>query len=96
MSNFNSTGLITATVAGALGAIGAACIIWSFRNGGSPALVMPLVFGGAPLVNVLVTMVLHPPKSQPHPAAVRRLPAGRGGRLHRAALQAVMGSGLNR
>jgi hypothetical protein len=67
MSDFNSTGLMTATVAGALGAIGAACIIWSFRNGGSPALVMPLVFGGAPLVNVLVTMVLHPPKSQPHP-----------------------------
>ena len=67
MSNFNSNGLITATVAGALGAIGAACIIWSFRNGGNPALVMPLVFGGAPLVNVLVTMALHPPKSQPSP-----------------------------
>jgi hypothetical protein len=67
MSNFNSTGLITATVAGALGAIGAACIIWSFKNGGNPALVMPLVFGGAPLVNVLVTMALHPPKSQPSP-----------------------------
>jgi len=67
MRNFNATGTTTATVAGALGAIGAACIIWSFRNGGNPALVMPLVFGGAPLVNVLVTMALHPPKSQPSP-----------------------------
>ena len=31
---------------------------------------MPLVFGGAPLVNVLVTMVLHPPKSAIQPDAV--------------------------
>jgi hypothetical protein len=67
LTNFNSTGLVTATVAGALGAIGAACIIWAFRNGGLPIYVMPLVFGGAPLVNVLVTMVIHPPKSSPHP-----------------------------
>ena len=67
LTNFNSTGLVTATVAGALGAIGAACIIWAFRNGGLPVYVMPLVFGGAPLVNVLVTMVIHPPKSSPHP-----------------------------
>jgi hypothetical protein len=28
---------------------------------------MPLVFGGAPIVNVLVTMALHPPKSSIHP-----------------------------
>ena len=67
LTNFNGTGLVTATVAGALGAIGAACIIWAFRNGGLPVYVMPLVFGGAPLVNVLVTLVIHPPKSSPHP-----------------------------
>jgi hypothetical protein len=63
LSGFNSTGLITATIAGALGAIGAGCIIWSFKAGGLPVYVMPLVFGGAPIVNVLVTMVIHPPKS---------------------------------
>jgi hypothetical protein len=67
LTNFNGTGLVTATVAGALGAIGAACIIWAFRNGGLPVYVMPLVFGGAPLVNVLVTLAIHPPKSSPHP-----------------------------
>jgi hypothetical protein len=67
LSGFNSTGLITATVAGALGAIGAACIIWAFRSGGLPIYVMPLVFGGAPIVNVLVTMAIHPPKSVIHP-----------------------------
>jgi len=63
LSNFDRTGLMTATIAGALGAVGAACIIWSFRTGGLPVYVMPLVFGGAPIVNVLVSMVLHPPKS---------------------------------
>jgi len=67
LSNFNSNGLITATIAGALGAAGAACIIWAFRNGGLPVYVMPLVFGGAPIVNVLLTMVLHPPKSSINP-----------------------------
>jgi hypothetical protein len=67
LSNFNTTGLITATIAGALGAIGAACIIWSFRTGGLPVYVMPLVFGGAPIMNVLVSMALHPPKSSIHP-----------------------------
>ena len=63
LKEFNVTGLISATVAGALGAAGAACIIWAFKSGGLPVYVMPLVFGGAPIVNVLLTMVLHPPKS---------------------------------
>jgi hypothetical protein len=67
LSNFDRTGLITATVAGALGAIGAACIIYSFRAGGLPVYVMPLVFGGAPIVNVLVSLVLNPPKASIHP-----------------------------
>jgi drug/metabolite transporter (DMT)-like permease len=67
LNSFNSRGLLTATIAGALGAIGAACIIWAFRNGGLPVYVMPLVFGGAPVVNVLLTMVLHPPKSSINP-----------------------------
>ncbi len=67
LSNFNSTGLITATIAGALGAAGAGCIIYAFRFGGLPVYVMPLVFGGAPIVNVLVTMAIHPPKSPINP-----------------------------
>lgn len=67
LSGFNTTGLITATFAGALGAAGAACIIWAFRSGGLPVYVMPLVFGGAPIVNVLLTMALHPPKAAINP-----------------------------
>src|SRR3989442_10004590 len=34
LSGFNTNGLITATIAGALRAIGAACIIWAFKSGG--------------------------------------------------------------
>jgi hypothetical protein len=64
---FNTAGALTATVAGALGALGAICIIYSFRAGASPLYVMPLVFGGAPLVNVLATMAIHPPKVAPNP-----------------------------
>ena len=67
LAGFARTGLVTATVAGALGAAGAACIIYSFRFGGLPLYVMPLVFGGAPIVNVLLSMVLHPPKSTINP-----------------------------
>ena len=67
LSGFNSGGTTAATVAGALGALGAVCIIWSFRTGGIPLYVMPLVFGGAPIVNVLYSMAVHPPKAAPNP-----------------------------
>ena len=66
-SVFSSQGVLTASVAGALGAIGAACIIYAFRAGGLPLYVMPLVFGGAPIVNVLVAMMIHPPQSAINP-----------------------------
>jgi len=67
LQGFTASGATMATAAGALGAIGAACIIWAFKSGGVPNYVMPLVFGGAPVINVLVTMALHPPKSSVNP-----------------------------
>ncbi|MDX2152272.1 MAG: hypothetical protein SFV54_16160 [Bryobacteraceae bacterium] len=67
LSGFNTNGTVSATVAGALGAIGAVCIIFAFRNGGIPTYVMPLVFAGAPVVNVLFTMATHPPRTAPNP-----------------------------
>jgi hypothetical protein len=62
LSGFDTGGLVTAGIAGALGAAGAACVIWAFRAGGLPVYVMPLVFAGAPIVNVAVAMALHPPR----------------------------------
>jgi hypothetical protein len=67
LRGFNSGGVTGATLAGTFGALGAVCIIYSFRFGGIPLYVMPLVFAGAPLVNVLYTMYLHPPKSAVNP-----------------------------
>jgi hypothetical protein len=67
LGGFNGGGTTAATVAGALGALGAVCIIWSFRSGGIPLYVMPLVFGGAPIVNVAYSMIIHPPKAAPNP-----------------------------
>lgn len=52
------TGAIWSLAAGALGALGALGIILAFVYGGSPVYVMPLVFGGAPVVNTFVTMYL--------------------------------------
>ena len=65
LGGFNTGGTTAATIAGILGAAGAACIIYAFRSGGSPLYVMPLVFGGAPIINVVYTMMMHPPKSAP-------------------------------
>ena len=67
LKGFNSAGVTAATLGGALGALGAVCIIWAFRSGGTPTYVMPLVFGLAPVVNVLYSMAMHPPKSAPNP-----------------------------
>ena len=64
---WSTDGILGATGAGMLGALGAVFIIYAFRAGGLPTYVMPLVFGGAPVVNVLFTMYLHPPKVAPNP-----------------------------
>src|SRR5213594_3325915 len=53
LKGFTMGGSVSATLAGGLGALGAVCIIWAFKTGGIPTYVMPLVFGGAPVVNVL-------------------------------------------
>ena len=67
LHSFTMKGSLAATLGGALGAAGAVCIIFAFRYGGLPTYVMPLVFAGAPLVNVLFSIWVHPPKTAPNP-----------------------------
>jgi uncharacterized membrane protein len=67
LKGFNFSGSLNAWMGGALGALGAICIIWAFKSGGVPNYVMPLVFGLAPLINVAVSMATHPPKSAVNP-----------------------------
>ena len=65
--NWTTTGIVWSLAAGAVGALGALGIILALAFHGSPVYVMPLVFGGAPVINVLVTMAVHPPKTPPNP-----------------------------
>ena len=51
-------GIIWSLAGGALGAIGALGIILAFTFGGRPIYVMPLVFGGAPVVNAFLTIYM--------------------------------------
>jgi outer membrane protein assembly factor BamB len=67
LKGFTTGGIGMSTFAGILGAVGAVCVIYSFRAGGTPLWVMPLVFAGAPIVNVLYSMWEHPPKTAPSP-----------------------------
>ncbi len=53
----NITGVVWSLLAGAAGAIGALGIIYAFNFGGKPVLVMPLVFGGAPVINTLTSTI---------------------------------------
>ena len=64
---FNSKGTLFASVAGTLGAVGALFVIAALKSGGSPLFVMPLVFGLAPVVNVIVSALLHPPQREINP-----------------------------
>ena len=72
----SGTGLTFAALAGAAGAIGAICVIFatkaaiaSGREAGDINLfkvyIAPLIFGVAPVINVLVSMVWHPQKGNP-------------------------------
>jgi drug/metabolite transporter (DMT)-like permease len=48
--------------AGIAGAVGAFCVLLAFGAKGSPAVVMSIIFAGAPVVNAVVALALHPPK----------------------------------
>lgn len=54
---WTTKGIIWSLAAGALGAFGALGVVLALTNGGRPVYVMPLIFGGAPVVNTVVTMI---------------------------------------
>jgi len=55
-STYRSMGTVWALLGGTFGAVGALGIILAFNSGGKPVFVMPLVFGGAPVINTLVAV----------------------------------------
>jgi drug/metabolite transporter (DMT)-like permease len=54
-------GIAWSLLAGSSGAIGAFCVLLAFGAKGHPAAVMSIIFAGAPIVNALVAMLVHPP-----------------------------------
>jgi drug/metabolite transporter (DMT)-like permease len=58
---FPAKGAVWSLIAGTVGAIGAFCVLLAFGAKGTPAVVMTIVFSGAPVVNALYAMILHPP-----------------------------------
>ena len=59
--NFPARGLWWSLIAGIVGAIGAFGVLLAFGAKGTPAVVMSIVFAGAPVVNALYALILHPP-----------------------------------
>jgi len=66
--SLTSAGIRWSLIAGAAGAVGAFALVLSLGaaspifKGAAAAAVMPIVFAGAPVVNTITVMVLHPPK----------------------------------
>lgn len=59
--SFPARGALWSLLAGTVGATGAFCVLLAFGAKGSPAVVMTIVFAGAPIVNAVYSLLLHPP-----------------------------------
>jgi len=58
---YPKSGMVWSLVAGIAGAVGAFCVLLAFGARGTPAIVMSIVFAGAPVVNALYSIWQHPP-----------------------------------
>ncbi len=59
--SFPAAGFWWSLIAGIVGAIGALGVLLAFGAKGTPAVVMSIVFAGAPIVNALYAIIAHPP-----------------------------------
>jgi hypothetical protein len=54
-------GVLWSLLAGTAGAVGAFGVLLAFGAKGHPAVVMSIIFAGAPVVNAIVAIAVHPP-----------------------------------
>jgi len=59
--SFPAKGMVWSTLAGLVGAVGAFCVLLAFGAKGTPPVVMSIVFAGAPIINAIVAIAMHPP-----------------------------------
>jgi hypothetical protein len=81
-----TTGLVFSGLAGVAGAVGALCVVFASKaamdaarsSGVHPAtyrlFIAPLIFGLAPVINTLISLVWHPQPGQPFHFALEGLP----------------------
>jgi hypothetical protein len=75
--DLTTTGLVFSGLAGVAGAVGALCVIFASKSATQAALgaklnpaayrlyIAPMIFGLAPVINTLVSLVWHPEKGEP-------------------------------
>jgi hypothetical protein len=75
--DMTATGLVFSSLAGVAGAVGALCVIFASKSATQAAVsaklnpatyrlyIAPLIFGLAPVINTLVSLVWHPGKGEP-------------------------------
>lgn len=59
--SYPGRGMLWSLAAGLVGAAGAFCVLLAFGARGTPSVVMSIVFAGAPVVNAVVALAMHPP-----------------------------------
>ena len=59
--SFTTPGVGWSLLAGIVGAAGAFSVLLAFGAKGTPAVVMSIIFAGAPIINALYALILHPP-----------------------------------
>lgn len=59
--SYTSGGITFSLLAGIAGALGAFGVLLAFNAKGMPAVVMSIIFGIAPLINAIISFILHPP-----------------------------------
>ncbi|HTL57446.1 MAG TPA: hypothetical protein VL361_17305 [Candidatus Limnocylindrales bacterium] len=59
--NFTAGGIAWSILAGIVGAAGAFGVLLAFGAKGTPPVVMSIVFAGAPVLNAIYSLILHPP-----------------------------------
>jgi|694.fasta_scaffold34890_4 hypothetical protein len=98
-----TTGLVFSGLAGVMGAVGAICVIFASKAAVNAAklagleadsyrmLIAPLIFGLAPVINTLVSLVWHPKPGNPWHFGLEKLP---GAKLIAGIMLVGMGSAL--
>lgn len=59
--SFTTKGVTWSLLAGTVGAAGAFFVLMAFGAQGKPAVVMAIIFAGAPIVNAIVALIKQPP-----------------------------------